>query len=94
MKSFTYKSIASGAMVALFPFMVGCSVFSGNSSVSNDPVVAAQQREIQELKRQVEEAERYTDEAEEREKAAKDRLKAAEHELKALESRAERQSNY
>ncbi|ARS34744.1 hypothetical protein [Pontibacter actiniarum] len=90
----TYKSFFSGVMILLFPLLVGCSVFSGNSSVSNDPEVAAQQRRVNELKREVKEAERYAEEAEQREKAAKNRLKAAEHELKALETQAERRNSY
>jgi chromosome segregation ATPase len=85
-----YKRAASGALVMIVPLMFGCSVFSGGGRLSDDPVIAAQQREVRALEQEVEEAERYTKEAEQREKAAKNRLKAAEHELKALESEVKR----
>jgi chromosome segregation ATPase len=85
-----YKRAASGALVIILPMMVSCSVFSGGGRLSDDPVIAAQQREVRALEQEVEEAERYRKEAEQREKAAKNRLKAAEHELKAIESEMKR----
>ncbi|MFD3003297.1 hypothetical protein ACFS7Z_23245 [Pontibacter toksunensis] len=93
MKIFTIKAFTTGTMTLLLPFMLGCSVFSGNG-VSSDPAVAAQQEEVRALKQELEEAERFAEEAEQREKAAKNRLKAAEHELKALEAQAKRRNNY
>ncbi|WP_276499698.1 hypothetical protein [Pontibacter litorisediminis] len=89
-----YKTFMAFTMLLIFPLMMGCSAFSGSSSVANDPEVAHQRREVDRLKREVQEAERYAEEAEQREKAAKNRLKAAEHELKALEEQAKRRSEY
>ncbi|MCX2741512.1 hypothetical protein [Pontibacter anaerobius] len=89
-----YRKLFTGVLLLLFPLMVGCSTFSGGGSVSSDPAVAEQQREVERLEREVKEAERLAEEAAQREKAAKNRLKAAEHELKALEEQAKRRSEY
>ncbi|MBW7468708.1 hypothetical protein ABID22_003127 [Pontibacter aydingkolensis] len=94
MKTFTYKSILHFCAMLLFTLLVSCSTFSGNGRVSDDPAVAAQQREVEQLEREVKEAKRLSEEALQREKAAKNRLKAAEHELKALQERAKRRSEY
>ena len=87
--TYIYSKATLGAAIVCLPLMMGCSVLGGGG-YSDDPAVAAQQREIEALERDVQEAERYSDEAEQREKAAKDRLKAAKHELKALETQAKR----
>lgn len=89
---FTQAKIRSGLFIFLFPFIVGCSVFGGTNYSSN-PVVATQQRHIEDLKAEVRNAERNTEEAELREKAAKNRLKAAEAELKVIESELKRRNN-
>ena len=94
MKFSTSKAVASGTLALFLPIMLSCSVFSGGDRLSNDPAVAAQQREVRALKQELEEAERFAEEAKQREKAAKSRLKAAEYELKALEQQAKRRSNY
>lgn len=93
MRLFTSKAVASGTMALFLPIMLSCSALTGGNRVSNDPAVAAQQREVRALKQEVREAEQYADEAKEREKAAKNRLKAAQHELKALEGEAKRRNN-
>ncbi|MBC5992282.1 hypothetical protein [Pontibacter cellulosilyticus] len=94
MKSPKHKSVLSFCIMLIFPLLMGCSTFGGSGSVSSDPAVAEQQREVDQLKKELREAERFAEEANQREKAAKDRLKAAEHELKALEERAKRRSEY
>ncbi|MER2999362.1 hypothetical protein [Pontibacter populi] len=94
MKKFTRKYFLGFCIMLLFPLLVSCSVISGSGRMSDDPAVAAQQREVEQLEREVQEAERLTEEASQREKAAKNRLKAAEHELKALQERAKRRSEY
>lgn len=87
MKINSITKLVSGTFIMLFPLMVSCSVIGGNS-YSDNPAVAAQQKQVESLKLELREAERLAEEAELREKAAKDRLKAAENELKVLKSQA------
>ena len=81
-----YTRFFSGTLILMFPLIMSCSVIGGG--YSDNPAVAAQQKQVESLKLELREAERLAEEARLREKAAKDRLKAAEHELKALRSQA------
>ncbi|WP_299700088.1 hypothetical protein [uncultured Pontibacter sp.] len=94
MKTLTHKSILHFCIMLLLPLMLSCSALTGSGRMSDDPAVAAQQREVEQLEREVLEAQRLAEEAQQREKAAKNRLKAAEHELKALQEQAKRRSEY
>ncbi|GGK85265.1 hypothetical protein ACD591_20005 [Rufibacter glacialis] len=93
MKTLYKTNVAPLAFVLLFPFLVGCSSFSGSGSSSNDPMVVEQQHRVESLKSEVKRAEQETKDAQQRERAAKSRLKAAQDELKVYQNEAKRRSS-
>jgi hypothetical protein len=80
---FTFAKPLSFVLLLFSPVIFGCSVFSGSSS--NDPMVNAQQTQINTLEDEVRAQKRRTDEAEQLYKRERDLLKAKKSELKAAE---------
>ena len=78
---YTFAKPLSFVLLLFSPVIFGCSVLSGSSS--NDPMVTAQQTQINTLEDEVKAQKRRTDEAEQLYKREKDLLSAKKSELKA-----------